>query len=71
MLQNGQTDGYARRGAERMRGARAIQRFLDRLRPLETYLGAYLKNEAESRKPGFADEKTTLGEPRGPIAGIA
>ena len=71
MTQNGQTDGYARQEAEGMRGARAIQKILEEGRPLEAYLGAYLKNEAKNQKPQFADEITTLEERRGPMVGIA
>ena len=71
MLQNGLIDRYARREAEGMRGARAIQKILEEGRPLETYLGAYLGNEAKSRKPGFRDEINVQEERRGPMAGIA
>ena len=71
MPQNGLIDSCARQEAEGMRGARAIQKILEEGRALETYLGAYLKNEAKHQKPQFSDEITTLEERRGPMAGIA
>ena len=71
MLQNGLIDRYARREAEGMRGARAIQKILEEGRALETYLGAYLKNEAKSQKHQFADAITTLEDRPRPKTGIA